>query len=85
MHASTCPFLWLWYDNYTACFYVWISAEYSEHSWDKVTISDIIFGDALYTQKMSLHAGIKLFAIKLSFWWLETYCNNLQCKDDSYT
>ena len=67
MHASTCPLLWWWYDNGTACsmFMPWQNLLNSSEI-KLPPASGIIFFGKLYSEKIILYARIRLSADRSS-------------------
>ena len=61
MHASTCSLLWWWYDDDVACSMFRILHNCLNISETKLLpVSDIIFFGKPYSEKIILHAYIKL-------------------------
>ena len=84
MHASTCPLLWWWYEDDTACSMFRLLQNSFNFSETKLpTASDITFL-VIHTLKKWSYTLILFYLLIcfLSLWLLGTCCDDLQCKDN---
>ena len=87
MHSSTCPLLCWWYDNDTACSMFRFLLKLLNLSEIKLpSTSNTIFCGKPKSEKIwlcMLVLGYLPIGL-MSFWWQETYCDNLQNKGSFY-
>ena len=62
IHASTCPLLYIWYNDYLACSMFIFLQDYLNLSEIKLPPASDIFYDNPNSEKITLHASIKLSA-----------------------